>query len=68
MDFDGANLKIHRAHVEVRNAPAGQRLIWENQPGVGAGGGILVLDEVQPPGKKSMSGKAFLAGARHWSM
>ena len=68
MDFEGATLKIHRAHVEVRNATAGQRLIWQDEPAVGAGGGILVLDEVQPAGKKPMSGKAFLAGARHWSV
>jgi methionyl-tRNA formyltransferase len=67
MDLDGMNLKIHRAHVEVSNAPAGKRLIWHGQPAVGAGGGILVFDEVQPPGKKSMSGKSFLAGARNWA-
>lgn len=67
MDFDGANLKVHRAHVEQGNVPVGQRLIWQSQPAVGAGGGILVLDEVQPPGKKSMSGKSFLAGARQWT-
>ncbi|MCK6539413.1 MAG: methionyl-tRNA formyltransferase [Anaerolineales bacterium] len=67
MDFDGTFLKIHRAHVEQGNAEAGKRLIVQNQPAVGAGGGFLVLDEVQPAGKKSMSGKAFLAGARNWS-
>ena len=66
MDFDGANLKIHRAHVEQRNANVGQRLVHQSQPAVGARGGILVLDEVQPSGKKAMSGKSFLAGARHW--
>jgi len=36
-------------------------------PAVGTGKGILVLDEVQPAGKKSMPGKAFLAGARDWA-
>jgi methionyl-tRNA formyltransferase len=66
MDFDGTLLKIHRAHVVEGEAQAGQRLIHENQPAVGAGGGLLILDEVQPAGKKSMSGKSFLAGARHW--
>ena len=66
MDFDGTNLKVHRAHVEVGAASAGERLIVQNQPAVGAGGGVLVLDEVQPAGKKSMSGKSFLAGARGW--
>lgn len=68
LDFDGANLKVHRAHVGVgvRDASAGQRLIVENQPAVCARGGVLVLDEVQPAGKKSMSGKSFLSGARNW--
>jgi methionyl-tRNA formyltransferase len=67
VDFDGTNLKIHRAHAERENAEAGTRLVWRNQPAVGAGGGILVLDEVQPAGKKSMPGSSFLAGARGWS-
>lgn len=66
MYFDGALLKIHKAHVEMENAIAGQRLIYRDQPAVGARGGLLILDEVQPAGKKSMSGKAFLTGARHW--
>ena len=26
-----------------------------------------ILEEVQPAGKKSMSGKSFLAGARNWA-
>lgn len=66
MDFDGTTLKIHKAHVEDGDVSTGQRLVYQDQPAVGAGGGLLVLDEVQPAGKKSMSGKSFLAGARHW--
>ena len=60
MDFEGANLKIRRAHVEVRNAAAGQRLVWENQPAVGAGGGILVLDEVQRFGREPRARRRVL--------
>jgi methionyl-tRNA formyltransferase len=67
MDFNRAVLKIRRAHVETGEAEAGQRLIYRDQPAVGAGVGLLILDEVQPAGKKSMSGKSFLAGARHWA-
>jgi methionyl-tRNA formyltransferase len=76
MDFDGTMLKVHRAHVAplpkgegsgVRAVEAGQRLIVQNQPAVGARGGFLVLDEVQPAGKKSMNGRSFLAGARSWA-
>ena len=66
MDFDGMLLKIHRAHVEPRSAEAGQRSIYQDQPAVSTGSGLLILDEVQPAGKKPMSGKSFLAGARHW--
>jgi methionyl-tRNA formyltransferase len=67
MDFDGTLLKIHRARLEVGLAEPGQRLIVQDQPAVGAGGGILILEEVQPAGKKPMSGKAFLAGDRQWA-
>ena len=67
MNFDGTLLKIHRAHVEAGDASEGQRLIVQNQPAIGARGGSLLLDEVQPAGKKTMSGKSFLAGARNWT-
>jgi methionyl-tRNA formyltransferase len=66
MDFDGTMLKVHRSHVEEGNVEAGKRLVVENQPAVAARGGLLILDEVQPAGKKPMSGKSFLAGARDW--
>jgi methionyl-tRNA formyltransferase len=67
MDFNGAILKIHRAHVEQGKVTEGQRLIVQDQPAVGARRGLLILDEVQPAGKKPMSGKAFIAGARNWA-
>jgi len=69
MDFDGTLLKIHRAHAgaEPGNAEAGQRVVYQAQPAVEAREGLLILDEVQPAGKKPMSGKSFLAGARHWA-
>jgi len=67
VEWNGGMLKIHRAHAEAGNELEGQRLIYRGQPAVGARGGLLILDEVQPAGKKSMSGKAFLLGARSWS-
>ena len=67
LGLDTTLLKVHRAHVEQGKAEAGQRLVVQHQPAVGARGGILVLDEVQPAGKKSMSGRSFLAGARNWA-
>jgi methionyl-tRNA formyltransferase len=66
MDFNGATLKVHRAHVEAGRASAGQQLVHEGQAAVGTGSGLLILDEVQPAGKKRMSGKAFLAGEHGW--
>ena len=66
-EWNGGMLKIHRAHAEAGNTSEGQRLIYRGQPAVGARGGLLILDEVQPAGKRSMSGKAFLSGARNWS-
>jgi methionyl-tRNA formyltransferase len=66
MDFDGTLLKIHRAHVAEGEAVTGHRLVHGDQPAVGTEAGLLILDEVQPAGKKSMSGRSFLAGARHW--
>ena len=67
LDFDGVSLKVHRARAEAGDASAGQRLVVQNQPAVGARGGVLILEVVQPPGKKPMSGKSFLAGARNWA-
>jgi methionyl-tRNA formyltransferase len=67
MDYEGGLLKVHKAHVEEGVASAGQRLVHLDQPVVGARDGLLILDEVQPSGKKSMSGKSFLAGARPWT-
>jgi methionyl-tRNA formyltransferase len=60
-------LKVLRARVSVEPSPGvGGRLIVEEYPAIGTGDGILILEEVQPAGKKPMSGKAFLAGARDW--
>jgi len=65
-EWRGGMLKVHRAHAEAENAPAAKTLVCRGQAAVGAGSGLLILDEVQPSGRKSMSGRAFLAGARDW--
>ncbi len=39
---------------------------FRDYPAIGAGEGLLVIEELQPAGKRSMSGKVFLAGARNW--
>ena len=66
LEWSNGPLKIHRAHAEAGSAAEGQRLIQAGQPAVGARGGLLILDVVQPAGKKSMGGKAFLSGGRKW--
>jgi methionyl-tRNA formyltransferase len=70
MELDGARLKLLRTHVAPGDAAAGERLVCRDEtdelPAVGAGGGLLVLDEVQPAGRKPMTGRAFLAGVRNW--
>lgn len=65
--FEGQRLKVHQAHVEKGTEVAGARLVYQGLPALGTGSGLLVLDEIQPPGKKAMSGRAFLAGTRTWA-
>jgi len=65
-EWNGMLLKVHKAHVGQGQAGAGKRLVEQNQPAIGTGSGVLILDEVQPPGKKPMNGRAFLSGARNW--
>ncbi len=69
MPWQGGPLKIHRAHVadrETGKQEAGTLVIVEGLPAVVTGDGLLVFDELQPPGKAKMPGKAFLAGGRQW--
>lgn len=65
--WQGNPLKVLRAHIYKENTPgAGHRFIQEGCPAVGTSDGSLILDEIQPAGKKPMPGRAFLAGARNW--
>ncbi len=64
--WENAPLKVLWARVVEQNAPAGARLRWRGWPALGTAQGLLLLEEVQPAGKKPMSGKAFLAGTRNW--
>jgi methionyl-tRNA formyltransferase len=68
LNWDGQVLKILTAHAEEsRTTAQGQRIIHEKKPAVITSDGILILDEVQPPGKKPMPGTVFLNGARGWA-
>jgi len=65
-EWAGEMLKVHRAHATEVESQPGRRQIYQKLPAVGTSHGLLVLDEVQPPGKKPMPGKSFLSGARNW--
>lgn len=73
MPWRGELLKIRQAHpvaaarLAAAHAWPGRRTIWEDRPAVIAGDGLLVLDEVQPAGKRPLCGEDFLRGARDWA-
>ena len=59
-------LKVHRATVDTGMGEAGTVIGADGKRGliVGTGEGVLALDEVQPAGKKRMSGADFVRGYR----
>jgi methionyl-tRNA formyltransferase len=66
-EFNKSTLKVLHVRVSAEKKPgAGQRITLNEYPAVGTKAGILILEEIQPAGRKPMSGKAFLAGARNW--
>ena len=59
--------KVLHAHVDPNSAgKTGQEGLINKFPAIMTGEGWLVLDEVQPAGKKPMPGDVFLRGARDW--
>jgi methionyl-tRNA formyltransferase len=65
--WQGQILKVGRAHaVAGGESQPGATLILGSLPAVTCGQGTLVLDLVQPAGKRPMEGKVFLSGARGW--
>jgi len=67
MKWGEQNLKIHKAHFSnQKSGEPGHTIKHGNLPAVFTADGILILDEVQPAGKKRMSGQIFLNGARNW--
>jgi len=65
--WSGAPLKVHAAHPIGKSSPGvGVFIVNENSPAVGTADGLLILDQLQPAGKKSMPGDVFLRGARGW--
>ena len=70
LEYNGQPLKVLKARADVLFTYAAQspgtRLVAGNLPAVMTGQDALLLEEVQPPGKKPMDGKSFLAGGRDW--
>jgi methionyl-tRNA formyltransferase len=66
-ESEAGTIKVLAAHAEAGQDVPGAHLIHAKQPAIATADGLLVLDGVQPPGRKPMSGKAFLSGARDWA-
>lgn len=65
--WEGQALKIHRAHaVDAPSTAPATTSVHAGLPALGCAQGLLLLDEVQPAGKRSMPGEVFLRGAKHW--
>jgi len=67
MLWKGTPLKVHKAHVGQGSGGAGEHRVKDGLPALATPDGLLVLDEVQPAGKKVMSGSAFIIGVRDWT-
>ncbi|MEW6651204.1 MAG: methionyl-tRNA formyltransferase [Chloroflexota bacterium] len=66
--WQAERLKVRRAKVtDAPGLDAGEHSIWNGYPLLGTSRRGLVLLEVQPAGKKWMSGVDFLRGARDWA-
>ncbi len=65
--FRGARLKVHRAQVVPGTGPPGTVIAIDDRTGaplVSCAAGAVRLDEVQPAGKRVMTGAAFTNGYR----
>jgi methionyl-tRNA formyltransferase len=67
-EWNGNPLKVLRASIVTgeKGLANGNRFAVEGKPAIQSAEGALVLDEVQPAGRKIMSGNSFLTGAREW--
>jgi methionyl-tRNA formyltransferase len=64
--YRGERLGIWKAHIAEApvGAVPGDMVILDRQPACVFGDGVLVLNEVQKPGGKRLTGQQFLAGER----
>jgi methionyl-tRNA formyltransferase len=73
LTWGGGRLKIHQARIsaqDLRSAAEsfkpGHLTIFDEHPAIVTSDGLLILEEVQPAGKKPMPGNVFLRGAKNW--
>jgi methionyl-tRNA formyltransferase len=67
LTWENQPLKVIKAKsVDYLKGKPGDRSINDGYPVVFCAEGALLLEEVQPSGKKPMDGKVFLNGARNW--
>lgn len=65
--WNSHQIKVIKAYViDDQPAQPNQHLIFEKKPAIGTEKGYLVMDLIQPEGKKAMSGEEFLRGAHNW--
>lgn len=65
-ESDAGPIKVLAAHAETGRGVPGTHVNHEKTPAIATSDGLLILDELQPAGKSTMRGKAFLSGARGW--
>lgn len=68
--WQNLSLKVHSAQAleEAAFPPseAGRFVVYHKKPAVITQKGLLLLEWVQPPGKKAMPGQDFLRGVKNW--
>jgi len=68
IDRSGKRYKIYKAHIESKLNPGiGVFTSHDGYPAVGVQDGLLVIDHIQPAGKKIIQGDIYLRGARDWA-
>ena len=65
--WNSNQIKVIKAHVlDSEKVRPSQHVVIEKKPAIGTANGYLVMDFIQPAGKKTMSGEEFLRGAHNW--
>ena len=66
-EHKGLHIKVLDAHVHhTFNTEPGLKYVVNGLPAIGTSDCLLVLDKLQPAGKKPMTGEEFLRGQRDW--